>query len=215
MNLNGSFTYIFLCFQKFLYNEKSKLQLQGSGDNRLSGPADNKDLTLSCPTLGLCKHKRSASYDFRNIGNITHEIGGRQSWSGPVDDTSSFTCRSHMCSSQSTSDIPHSTGCSPPAFTNQNVFYQHFKSPESSTSSCNSIRTKDKDSDSQNLACHIPRATDDVNFSHRNCVDLSKVNHRPLKCLCSETEVQYEHCTSNGPDTLLVNKPLCRCQESR
>ena len=120
-----------------------------------------------------------------------------------------------MCSSQSTSDIPHSAGCSPPAFTNQNVFYQQFKSPDNSTASCNSVRTKDKDSDSQNFACQIPRATDDVNLSHRNCVDLSKVNHRPLKCLCPETEVQYEHCTSNGPDTLLVNKPLCQCQESR
>lgn len=180
------------------------MQIHDSNDNKLSYSDENKDLALNCLSLGLCKHKRSASFDFRTLGNISLEVGGRQSWSGPVDD-SAFACRSHICSSQSTSNI-HAMDSAHSAFTNQNNLFRNFKTPESCSTSCNSVEPKD--GDSQNIIYPLPGAYGDMENSINTC----EKSYRHNKCLCPEP--RSELCTSNGPDTDLKSKTFCKCRDS-
>lgn len=191
--------------------EKHRLQIYDPNEHRLSCSIENKDCTLNCPSFGLCKHKRSASFDLRTLGNITQEIGGRQSWSGPVDDHS-FMCRSNISSSQSTSNIPYAMDGTPPPFVSQTNFY-NFKSPESCRTSCNSVGTRD---DSQNIIYQIPVTTHEVNAPDKNFIYSTEVNHGKVKNLYPQTdaELKYGHCVSNGPKTIMISKPLCEYRDS-
>ncbi|GIY04242.1 hypothetical protein CDAR_253691 [Caerostris darwini] len=73
--------------------------------NRLTCNLADPVCDHNCTSLGLCKHRRSASFDFRALGNLTQDVGGRQSWSGPVDDAS-IMWHQQFCATQSTSNIP-------------------------------------------------------------------------------------------------------------
>ncbi|KAF8787799.1 hypothetical protein HNY73_009361 [Argiope bruennichi] len=118
--------------QELLQMEKRICGEQASTDfNKLTCNFPDQVCDHNCPSLSLCRHRRSASFDFRTLGNLTHDVGGRQSWSGPIDDAS-LSWHQHFCATQSTSNIPQAVISVPTApHSNQN---SHDKSPEANSS---------------------------------------------------------------------------------
>ncbi|XP_035225272.1 A-kinase anchor protein 13-like isoform X2 [Stegodyphus dumicola] len=111
-----------LHMQKLLCENHFKQPVTNAGKNTLSCFVDNREGVQNCCSTNLCRHRRSASFDFRTLGSFLHDVGGRQSWSGPIDDAS-FTSRSHSCSTQSTSSIPQAMDNAELVYNNQNNIF--------------------------------------------------------------------------------------------
>ncbi|GBM39508.1 hypothetical protein AVEN_254456-1, partial [Araneus ventricosus] len=143
----------------------------------------------NCTSLNLCRHRRSASFDFRTLGNLTHDVGGRQSWSGPIDDAS-ISWHQHFCATQSTSNIPQAVISVPTGpLSNRN---SHDKSPEANTG---------PGIDSRRIS-----ASDDASSpgTAKNCKNDQNFN----KCLCTSP------LESNDKELNHTTKSFCRCQDS-
>ncbi|XP_071037768.1 A-kinase anchor protein 13 isoform X2 [Parasteatoda tepidariorum] len=103
-----------LQMQKLICGEHANIE-----GNKLTCYVPDKVCDQNCTSPNLCRHKRSASFDFRTIVNVNQDTGGRQSWSGPIDDAS-LAWHQHFCSTQSSSDIPQAVNHTPYIHFNQN-----------------------------------------------------------------------------------------------
>ncbi|GFR03629.1 a-kinase anchor protein 13 [Trichonephila clavata] len=141
----------------------------------------------NCTSLSLCRHRRSASFDFRTLGNLTQDVGGRQSWSGPIDDAS-IMWHQQFCATQSTSNIPQAVISVPTdPLSNQN---SHRKNSGNSTNLDSNSRKSSR--------CEGTSASD------KN----SKKEQNIGKCLCTSP------LESNGKEVNHVTKSFCHCQDS-
>ncbi|KAG8189087.1 hypothetical protein JTE90_028633 [Oedothorax gibbosus] len=155
--------------------------------NKLACQPTDKVCSHNCDSLSLCKHRRSASYDFRTLGNLIQDTtGGRQSWSGPLDDA----WHQHFCATQSTSNIPQAVVEAPVGVETRNNLEPN--------------ETKN----------HFPTS---VIYRRASACEVGKkaeTNQSPDKaeCLCPPTI----DCgvTVNGKGVNHVGKGFCQCQDS-
>ncbi|XP_055943424.1 A-kinase anchor protein 13-like isoform X5 [Argiope bruennichi] len=176
--------------QELLQMEKRICGEQASTDfNKLTCNFPDQVCDHNCPSLSLCRHRRSASFDFRTLGNLTHDVGGRQSWSGPIDDAS-LSWHQHFCATQSTSNIPQAVISVPTApHSNQN---SHDKSPEANSS---------PGTDSRRVSASDGASSPSIT---KNCKNDQNFNRCPCTPPLESNDKELNHTT----------KSFCRCQDS-
>ncbi|GFS73458.1 hypothetical protein NPIL_686971 [Nephila pilipes] len=171
-----------LQMQKRICGEQAQTDI-----NKLACNFPDQVCDHNCTSLSLCRHRRSASFDFRTLGNLTQDVGGRQSWSGPIDDAS-IMWHQQFCATQSTSNIPQAMISVPTdPLSNQNSLRKNsgisVNLNSRKSSRCDGTKALDIDKNSRK----------EQNFG---------------KCLCTSP------LESNDKEVNHTTKSFCHCQDS-